>query len=220
MKKHPHINAEAFHASILASIRNYAKAVAPKGNPVSAVILEPTGMDRLVDADDEGDDPYEKLMEMIWSIGDEGIAYQCHGSFSLPPESASLVFMMARCMLVCPLPTTEIKDYDGMKELPFETFALGELLSAGYPRNTRTGIIKGTVGAAFIDGYEPDDKVVVDDIVVVDDMAEEVSLHRRFAGVCVTIMDETRKALGELMEDDEVIRVATEKELVLCLVQS
>jgi hypothetical protein len=72
--------------------------------------------------------------------------------------------------------------------------------------------MKGTIGATFIDGYEADDEFL-------DKMEEEVSLHRRFAGLCVIIMDEVRKALDELIEDDEVLKIAWEKELVICLIK-
>jgi hypothetical protein len=220
MGKNPRINVEAFHAEMFRVAHKYAISAAPKTTDVKAMVLEPKGMD--IAWGTVPYDTYNSLVENINKLENDkyegvnygGVKYNCLGTFSLPPESASLIFAMARCTLMSPLPTACIEGHKDIEELPFEVFSLGDLLNSGYPRNTRSGIMKGTIGASFIDGYEPDDESLDDEVV------NEVSMHRRFAGICIMIMSETRNLINQVFSDDQVLKTAWKKELVLCLFQN
>ena len=198
-----YFNNEAAHTSWLASAEKYAWQV--QGKPCSAAILNP-----LNEEDEEERDPSlspeEHLLQKIFEEK-EVYHYEGLGIIPLPHDAADLVFNMARSTLSTPVPS-KIKNIE--EAIPFETFWLGELISVAYPRDVRTGIFKSTIGAVLIDGWdekeiEPEDRPVY----------QEYALHRRFAGLGVILMREVRNILDPLASDQEIVELATQKDMYL-----
>lgn len=196
-------NAEKTHTEWLASAEKYAWQVG--GNPCSAVIVNP-----LNEEDDEPRDPSlspeEYLLQKIFEEK-EVYHYEGLGIVPLPNDAADLVFTMARSTLATPVPS-KIKNLD--TKMPYETFCLGELISIAYPRDVRTGIFKSTIGSLFVNGWD-EAEIAPED----QDVYEEYALHRRFAGLGVTLMREVRNILDPLASDVEVVEVASRKDMYL-----
>lgn len=200
------VNKEAYHAEHFAHAVAFAWQV--EGPACEAAIVEPIFADRPIDMLKS---PEEQLVDGVFSDADDvGPDYSCMRRFSLPANARMILTTMALGTRIMPLELHGIKGLDC--GFSYETFSLGNLLETAYPRNTRTGIIKGTLGAMYMaGGWEKDD----DAAILGDDGFAEYEMHRQYAGIGTIIMGEARYALGEHLTDDEVVTISDEKELLI-----
>lgn len=196
-------NTEAIHSDWLTSAEQFAWSVG--GHPSNAAVIAPISEAKIVIPMESS---AQNLIDAILH-GDEVEHYQCIGIIPLPNNSANLIMTMARHTLASPVPS-KVKDLG--HEMEQETFCLGELIFSSFPRDPESNIFKMNMGALFVSGWDEDEE---EDYYKNRDLYKEFALHRRFAGLGVILMNETRNILDELASDEEVVRMATDKELFI-----
>ena len=149
------------------------------------------------------------LIEAIFE--DSEILYECISKMSLPSGSDDLVTLMARHALSTPV-ICGIKNIN-IDKIPFYTFCLGEVLTSAFPKDVKTNIFKMTLGSSYVDGWSKEE---VDNFEIETEvLCKEYSLHRRFAGLGVILMKQARSVLGELLSDQDIVRLAVKEDLFL-----
>jgi hypothetical protein len=199
------INAESFQQSMMNAAVKYTLSHKEPGREVMATILE---------ADYEDDNQIRSLDEVLEAP--RILYFNILGKKKLPAGSIRIIDSLAgfsRIGLGC---YNEVRGVD-WDRIPHTTYALGELLSAIYPRNTRTGIIKMHLGGMYLDCNHEEEELIDDDTES-DIEIKEYSDHRRLAGLGIVLMDLTRSILGPLMDDDQILMTATQKELFVSLI--
>lgn len=204
------INKEDFHSRAFSKAERFAWESSPEGRCLAAII-EPDFRDEPIK---QYASPEEAILDTIFDSDlTDDLAYKCIGSFWMPNRTIELCEKMARyTMAMSSLVGRKVIGLD--RELPPATFWLSELLYAAYPRNTDTGIIKGTMGGYSVtdDPIDPED---ADDPLRKHEY-EEYADHLSFAGLGVIMMREVRQELKCFLHSDhETLKEADRRELCL-----
>lgn len=195
------INCEALHAEWLSGAERYCWSIG--GQPSRAAIILPLSEEPIDQL--PGFSPEERLLHAIFETEEEKELYESLGVISLPNDAAELAHAMARHTLATPLPA-KIRNLEG--DFSYETFCLGELLVAAFPRDTNNDIFKMNIGSLFIGGWSDDEDLGIE-------LRREYAMHRRFAGLGVILMNAVRQTLDGMLSDHEVVETTKSKELFL-----
>lgn len=200
------INPEARHHQWFAEVERYAWRAS--GNKRSTMaVMEGISKDEPIQ---QFGSPEESLLNAIFD--DHRPKYQSVGKFDVPDGSSSIIYTLARHTLGSPLSVSVLEGVE-LDQFPYETFCLGELLQASFPRETATGVIKHTMGglAVTADLVPPDEQADP----LNRDLMTDLGLHKVFAGLGIILMRNVRELVGPMLSDDEVVQVAKKRELYL-----